>query len=355
MRVHHRILLPLLLPVLGAPAPPGTVVLKRGPDGTIDSNYAMAAMRLSQGRYRMAIDMANKCIEAKPGNNKCRAIIGRALGSIGKCEQAIETLTPLRQKRVWDEETAVAEGQCHLKLGDVASALAAIEGATFLGGQKPNPHFQVALAQMRLGDWGAAWETIETLHTLKNPANMPFLARATYELEVGSDEYEATMAELARESAENGGATVQIHIIEGRRWMDYDEPFLAADEIFQGIRVSISNVRAAAYRAEAVRRQGEALEALFVVDRQWITAAATPVLQAMRARILIDLDRMDEARETIDALPDPYEREALATRWYLARVSGQAREAERLAREWRALTPNPLRSLSQLIPLTESP
>ena len=75
--------------------------------------------------------------------------------------------------------------------------------------------------------------------------------------------------------------------------------------------------------------------------------------RAVRARILVDLGRLDDAqREIDDALAsNPLDVTALASAWYLARARGDAAQASAYAGLYDTLQLSPLRRLERLAPL----
>jgi len=319
-------------------------------DGTVDMGLAMAEMRLKQGRYRMAAEQARACLDQKPKSGPCQSVLARALANVGQCEAAVELFGELRSRRAWNKDTAVAEGQCHLKLGRPSAAIAAFEEATALAPAAANPKYQLAAAYMRVGDWEAAEGELDALEGARNAMAMPGLARAVWSLETGEGNFDAEIRELLDRPDLSASARIQIHLLEGRMWMDVGDPWAAGPEIRDGVMYSISNVRAVSYRAEAVRRQGDPWSSLEMLDRQWFLETESPIRDAIRARVLVDLGQMEEAEALLVQMADPGQSEALASRWYLASHLEDPAGAADLAGIWRWLVPNPQRRLEQLYP-----
>lgn len=335
------------MPNIGAGS---TLKVRTNPDGSVDMDRVMAQMRLQQGRYRMAAEQARACLEKKPESGPCEAILAQALSNIGMCDKALERFASLRPRKAWTQETAIAEGQCHLRKGSTSAAIAAFEEAVWLAPAAANPKYQLAMAYIRVGDWGAAADEMARLDEARNGMSMPGLARAIWALETGNDQFEAEIAELLADPELTNSAQVQVHLLLGRKWMDVGDPWAAGPEIKEGVMFSLSNVRAVSYRAEAVRRQGDPESALEMLDRQWFLDAESPIRDAIKARVLVDLGELDEASGLLEGLGDPDYSEALASRWYLAQARGDVALGDQIARVWRSSVPNAERQLSQLAP-----
>ena len=82
---------------------------------------------------------------------------------------------------------------------------------------------------------------------------------------------------------------------------------------------------------------------------QRLTQREDLAMRVIRARVLTDLGRLDEAEELLAGL-NPTLAEVAASRWWLATARQDADVAKRRAREWDLVSAHPLRTLDQLRP-----
>lgn len=354
-------LLLLMLPLVTLAAPLDgeklSKVKRRGGEvKPLDMTVAMAEARLNQGRYRMAAEQARACLAEKPDSGRCQIILGRSLALAGDCEEGLEVLAGLRDRRAWSSSGALAEAICHIRAGNPSAATVALEEAVWLDPKDPEARYAYAMHLVREGYVDEALEQIEAIEEVGADAgHLPLLARAWFALETDLIDPDGAIEELRRAwtLAPANGAGTQLHLLDGLRWLDLGDPFMAGPTIVEGLKLSLGHVRTIAWRAEAVRRQGYPVEAMLALTRPWVEESPNPISEAVRVRVLVDLGQLDEATQVAASLADPTSRDAIASRWYLARALGDAEGARRARDLWDRASISPIRSLEQLIPLPE--
>jgi len=101
------------------------------------------------------------------------------------------------------------------------------------------------------------------------------IARAWEALEWGHADLDVRLFELEEAIAAGDArrAGVQVAVVDGLRWLDLADPWTAAEVLGHATRRFPHHVRAAAYRAEALRRTGDPVGALEAVDRPAVRRA----------------------------------------------------------------------------------
>jgi predicted Zn-dependent protease len=287
-----------------------------------DMEAVMAEARLKSGRPLMAADMARQCLARRPDAIACRRVMLRALAGAGLCAEALPGLEALRSEGEWSADLALAEGLCRLRVGDPATAREAFLEAARMKDKEPLYRYEAAMASVRRAEFDGFDDLIGELED----SNQPWMADALgawRAVERGDADVDGRLAWVgALGEAEGMALPAQVAMMNCRRWLDLGDPVAADAVAKRGVKASMQQTRLLGCRAEALRRQGWAAEALELVMRPWNEAADTPALDAVRVRALVDLGRMGEAAEAVAKLSRSEDPDLIAARWYFARAAG---------------------------------
>jgi len=308
-----------------------------------------ARVHLEAGNGRLAIKAYRDILAEHPGLPEARIGLARAMTLMGNYDAALAHLTETRGDPAWDEKASNAEGQCWLRVGDPSAAVASFEDAVTLSPGMVRGWYGLALAADEAGDRVVTERALDELWEAPRGGNLYALAKAWIALESGSPSFELRLDE-ARDQLGTETALqpkLQLALLEATRWLDVGEPDLALRALDPYEMVAPKQVRLHTTIAEAWRRLGEPEIALEAVDSYGVKAHRAPFRSAIRARILVDLGRADEARQV--RYPDPNDAEVLATRWYVARALGD--DTTDLEAKWKARNRAADRSLERLIPI----
>ncbi|MED5370166.1 MAG: hypothetical protein VX899_04045 [Myxococcota bacterium] len=133
--------------------------------------------------------------------------------------------------------------------------------------------------------------------------------------------------------------------------LDLGNPAAAAEHARSALRQRAQDPRARALLAESLRRSGWPQGAAHLLEQAQGMVAHHPDLQAVHMRVLVDLGAPREALAFHAAHAPEHQGphpELVASLWYAAVAMGDAKEAQRWARQWDAWNESPLRSLEQL-------
>lgn len=346
-------------PKLGAgrrPAPQAPVVTRRlTPMG--DAGVKVGLKRMRSGQYNLAIDRFNLELSVDPNSTPARRGLALSLAGARRCDEALPHLVDLRHLEVWDVDMAVAEGNCALRTGDVSRAEVAFAEAALLEPTDPDAWFGLSTARAAMADWDGFPEAREgldeTAWKARRVGTLGAVSDAWAWRTVGGDDAWDALAALKDTidvyQGEARAARVEWLTIEGELWMDLGDPITAEETFGRGATLALRAPRVGSLRAEARRRMGSPAEALEILDNGRARRGEHYVKDAVRARILADLGRVDEAEAELAALSGDLP-EVAASRWYLARHRGDDVGMARWEAAWRRLVPPPEQSLDQLIP-----
>jgi hypothetical protein len=322
-----------------------------------DGNAALAEMKLNSGQVLIAAQIAEQCLEAKPNALECEVFRVRARARLGQCAALEPAFRELRASVWWDAPLALSEGMCSLRRGQFANSFAALEEAVVLLDKDPVPRFERAIAAMRAGWDEVAAADLDALSKMEQAAWMGDLLVAWQEIEAGDEGIDTTLA-LAERDVTVGGSSDRPHwaLLQCRRWLELGDPFEAERVAKMSITGVVGQTRLAACRVEALRRAGDDPEAWFVLTRPWNLSASSIVLDAIRARVLVDRGELDEASALLDGVGEALDPDVVGSRWYLARAKGDQETQRRFEDQYRALTgraandPRGLLALNQVVP-----
>jgi len=308
---------------------------------------AQANRMLETRRWRMAIEAFETILVEHPTSAKARLGLAVALGEISRCDRSLDILTELRGRKVWGGRALLAEGNCHLRVGNRSAASAAFEDA-FLLDPAFNTAVQVAYVRGEEGRLEALEEALDFLVLERGGEHIVPMVRADVALRRGLESFDVHLLETDTLLPMDRGPAV--HLLDARRWMDVDHPAEAAAVLLAGLRSNMSHVQSVVWRAEALRRSGQLADADSVLSRPMVRHANEVAMgRSVRARMAVDRGDLDGARLMTAELPT--DEEGLATRWYLARAVGDQDAMKRLASSWSDRVRARDRSLVQLIPL----
>jgi len=326
-----------------------------GPDGQQrDPSAVIADLKVDSGQVLIGAQIAEQCMEAHPDNLDCLAVHARARSRLGQCSKLDATFAQLRRSIWWDAPTALAEGMCRLREGDLSTAFVAMDEALVLLDRDPVPRFERSIAAIRAGWTEVYTSDIAELDDADKADWMADLLRAWTELQAGDERLDATLALNAAWPTTPGlVGRPQWALLDCRRWLDVGDPFEAERVARASLNTTVGQTRLAACRVEALRRVGDDSEAWFVLTRPWHAAASSVALDAVRVRSLVDAGQLAEASALAARIPRIADPDVVASSWYLARALGHDEEAEVLSATYDAISPvgRTGSSLASLTPL----
>jgi tetratricopeptide (TPR) repeat protein len=320
-----------------------------------DADAKLAEARLVGGRPQLAEEAARACLERKPDSIDCLSVWVRAVSAAGRCGGTEASFARVRAAGKWDAKTALAEGLCLMRVGDMAAAREAFEEAMANREDFAMAQFQLGMVAIREGWFDLVEELRTSLDVLDGTEWMDLVLEGWLAFEQGDPRMDALLAEFAARTIIDGTRTAQaqLAILECERWMELNDPVKAAEVAMLGVVATYHQVRLVACRAEALRRLGDPVEAYHLLDRPWNRGMSGVAREASMVRALVDLGRVDEAEALLATLPDAGDPEVVASQWYVARRKQDA-GAMALAERRYALVVGPTRAdLSRFVPLVE--
>lgn len=304
---------------------------------------------LSKGRNRQAAMAFRSLLENDPDNSAARAGLVDAFRGLDRCAEISVHGWWLEGTRHWKPSVMLALAECAIDVGSWDEAEALIDEAIERDTPVVDPPMVAARLCVLKGDEACldeAWAIAVgrdrgPAHVIAHEAELAVLA--------GASEAEAMVKGLVTYGFvpevvdQQRILTAQIAGDEG----DCEE---VQELTARLVSSSPSSLQVAAVRAELLRRCDDAGLALIAFQRPAVQLRAhTTEARSVHVRILVDLERLDEAEAMLDTLPagDP---RVVASRWYLARARGDEATMAAAAAAWQA---NPFfgaRSLDHLVP-----
>jgi tetratricopeptide (TPR) repeat protein len=176
------------------------------------------------------------------------------------------------------------------------------------------------------------------------------LLDAVVAFEKGAPDADYLIHRLIHRTSNVPSLMLQGLLLDARRWLVLGNPEEANEIIEKVLRMDLRNVAAAGWRAEAFRRLGSPEMALGATARPAIAKAASPLRDAIRIRVLVDLGRLEEAQIALEQHPLPFSVETLASSWYLARALGDDQAVQEAEELWAVINLDAGRQLRSLIP-----
>lgn len=286
---------------------------------------------LREGRPARAAAAFRGRLEARPDDPVARIGLAESYARTGRCGEALELLGSLRETSA---RARTVDGDCALRAGRPVEAATSYAEALALDPTWGAARVGLALAASAAGD-GVDGLLPEILLQPRGEI-LEGLVAAQAAYDGGEEELDARLLELRRLLGGRGGA--RLAILDGRRWLDLDDPWTAAHGLREAARRHVQDPRVALWYAEALRRLGDAPGARDLLDRPVARRLADDVhARAILARLEADEGRLDLALARLAPVASSLDPEVIASAWYLAAAAGDAAAAERHARRWRGV------------------
>ena len=323
------------------------LVLLTGARPPMDPELLRAEAMMVRGQLRQAEAILLRLHDAEPTRPRIALSLAVSRARLGKCEEAIPALEELHGARVWNSLAGTSLANCYTARLDTELAVAAVTEA--LEQDRDNGEAWGLLARLHAfrGDLARADDAIGELLALQDSPTSMMLLYAEFTYRVGDPEFDGWSAMFQHHSPKSR-SSFQVEVY---RWMDLGHPKMAADVAMQFMRDGMRRPAVAFARAEALRRIDLPGDAMMVFERSlFADASETPSAAVVRARVLTDLGRFDEADAILAKHPTPAHHDVLASSWYLARARGDDAYADALRERYDRQTKPAGRTLEQLIP-----
>lgn len=334
----------LLFPALVFAAPgKGRTGVSRG-KSLLRGQQPAAAQRLFEAELRK-----------KPGDPDATVGLARALAAQGKCRLAMEHFPVARAAGAWSGDAALDEAQCHLQYGRLSLAEVALEEAIFLNDELDEAWYRLGAVRSARGDAIGLAEVVEALEFRTTRAGSEVLLAWDARNRGDFDSAWEYLWDLQRLQALRpaDGREQAIVTLEGTLWMDEGVLPIGAALLQEGLAAHLHDVALSTWRAEAVRREGFPGWAIGMLDRPALRGRMTERAAAVLARAHADFGHHDKAELALRPFRSSVDAEVLATRWYLARATGDS-EKMALYADWYEVVPH-AGPLDSLIPLYKPP
>ncbi len=328
----------MVVPLMAGTPPKGSTppLMTRGLD-----QYIQARLAEARGKYREALKLYASALKADPKNSEIRISYASLLANVGLASQALTILQPVQHLDWYGQKvralalaaTVAAEPA---RLGEAEKALRGV-----LAQRPGDPNVQMALVQV-LQREGKLTEAESVLHDLRvrRPSNMRLLLMdATMLRSLGKLDEAAALFEqcVASGPAEAGcrDQLVDLLVEQGRSGK-------AADVLARGLSSDDLDgmMRAATLYAQA----GETKKALAMVNRVLAQAPSSPPARRLKALLLTDMGRYDEAASLLSELYRKNKDDVqlgLDLAWAEAREGRVPKARRRVTKLWQRLKDDP--------------
>lgn len=274
---------------------------------------------------------------------------GRKLASEGRCGEAMRLLVPAVGSLPFGPDAAITAASCARKMGWLEDAIWLGLYAVDIDLFHVRAATSVALDLATWGDRAAAELQLERIDGVSTGVEPALHAWANLALRDGDiDELDI----LLRGWDAGGPNARELRRIQGRSWLDLDDPVSALAALAQTDK-GAPTAEEVALRAEAARRSGDPLTAMELLAATGVTEADPAVLDAVRARVLVDDHHLEDAKRVMAPWVASDDEEVIASLWYLARASAEPKVMADHAHLYEKAKTSPLRVLEQLIPITQ--
>ena len=286
-------------------------------------------------------------VEKNPGLTASWVGWGTAQARLGKCEEALEKFWPFAYTRPFKVESALLAARCSSRLGYLDDAVYFDSLAVLSQPTNVPARSALALDLDRAGDVVGREIVLEQLSLIDPNKDASLFASAAIAVRHGDIEAFDVLDHLWQRE---GRADEEFLRLRAVSWLDIDDPHQAYAEMTVVRAVRRGN-GARLLIVESLRRMGLAEDALDRFDRSAVSKLQGMDAEVIRARVLVDLGRLDEARTLLAPWLTTLDEEVTASRWYLERAEGHADAMRSAAADWGLVCSSPIRLLHHLVPL----
>jgi len=321
------------------------------------SSNPVADSHLGRRQYRLAAQAYRESLTSRPDDPELKLGLARAWAGLGWCDKALPVFDALHGTAVWDTGAALDMGTCLEAEARGSEAVAALEEALILGGGGPGLTVDLAWEALMADDqplFQAITEQLIQDDPLSKGALFLQGVRAWNEGDL--DGMRWAFEDLRRLQPR----VPKADLVEAWAALEQGDPEGAAEALRSADRLNRMHLpEVATWLAEANRRMGRPNIAGTILFRQMKEKGEVPPQRlALRLRLEADLNGPAAAApEVRDMLARfPYEREIVATAWYVATLAHDDAQADALARRYAAIVPPGRWPLAALMPLpSETP
>lgn len=311
----------------------------------------MGEARMEAGKHRAAASVFRAHLATHPDSLTAQFGLGRALVNLGRCDEGLGWLEPVRGRVEWTADTSLAEARCVARRGDLDGAEAAYRAVLDAYPQLLLGWYELGQLAIRRGDEPTRITCSAVLAGLDGGERMSEMLDAWAAVAHDDDAAWAALAELRRglDAEPSPNAEVQAQLIEGLLWLDVDEVDVAVAILSDALASTPKHVRARVFLAEALRRQGAPDLALSHLTDPFVSGPDAPIALPFVARAWVDLGDLARADAALSLYPWRGDAEWTASRAYLAAARGDA-DLDAWTARWQSLDPPAPRTLAQLRP-----
>lgn len=311
-------------------------------------NIGSAMGFVRSGNDQMAIIAFRKQLQVDPTSVAAHVGLGKALARRGQCVEALEHLEPYEGTTPFTVESALLAALCFNRTGFLVEALHYDRLATEMGPTEARTWTSLALDLDQAGDAVGAAQAFDEIEALASEdKDSTLFARGVLALRRGDiDAFDLVRMEWERE----GRMLDELRRLTAQSWLDVGDPQAALDTIMS-VRKLRRGTHELVVRAEALRRLGEPDAALRALERRVGGDVDGSPADAVRARAYADQGDLAGAEALVLHYEGALEAEIVATRWYLARLRGDAAAMQEATADYARAMESPLRTLDQLVPV----
>lgn len=330
-----------------APKEPGSEGGRRTTTPGRSPGMQLATGAMHGRSLNAAIRMYEAQVAKAPDAPAPAVALGRAYARAGRCDDALDQLWPWIGTTPFGENAALSASICSARLGLHDDAVYFDHLALEDNPDSARIYTQLAMDSLAAGDLPEMWRALDWLaYEHPDGEDHSLYAEAVLAIRGGDiDAFDAAAFQWHREGRDDDEMTR----LKAQVWLDLDDP-VAALSTLADVRQN-ANIRP--LRADATRRLGAAEEALLFLDSGVRSRATGVNADATRARTLADLGRLPEAEAALEDWVDSDDPDALSAWWYVARAKGDTAAMRRWAHRYAVARQSPLRTLEQLIPVTQ--
>lgn len=329
----------------GEEQPDGSTA-RANPAGRGDRGMSAADKLLAAGRPRQAVQAFALEVARNPEASASWVGWGTALAQLGECSSALDKLWPYTHTRPFRADSAMWAARCSSRLGFADDAVYFDTLAIERKPESVSARSALVVDLDRAGDYVGRDIILEQLSLIDPKRDTSWFAEAAVALRHGDLETFDVIDTLWRREGRSDDEFARLRAIS---WMDLDDPHKAFAMMHEKRKIKrVSGDRLII--VECLRRMSQPEEALHELEKTVTGRLQGVDAEVLRARVLVDLGRLAEARQLMAPWQSIPDEEAVASRWYLARAENDPSSLTNAAAEWDAIRSSPLRTLEQLVP-----